>query len=375
MLAFLLALAAAPPATAAATAHPLCPYREPAALKRMAPSLKNRAEELAEIFADYEARFGRCQKAEERGTELTLHFAEAELPLKLELDGKRRWTALGFGTPRYPDDSFVKVERALKDERFSLFVQQEGRPPVHARRADEALSVGESVQLLWLAAYRAAVRDGQVKPTDTVALKPESAAFSPGPLSHWPAGVPLTLESTAQLAFRSRDNVAGDLLLEGLGRRAGGQRWFTYGELYRLMLLPEQEGRARLAKGPPLGAVTLPQSPARPPEGATPLAPELGWRVPTRALCAAALQLKEDAVFTGDQAPPEGWLTWLEVSGEFPRTLNLTRFGRRNETDPWVCASLTLENPSENSYVRGRDALERALLLGAGAPGSPGKEP
>ena len=360
---------------ALAFAHPLCPYSERAALARMAPSLKENSEELGEIFADFGERFGPCQKVEAKEKQLILRFAHAQVPVKFEADKKGRWTALGFGAPVYPSDSFAKVERSLTGEKFSLLVQKEGSAPAFARRADEALFVGESVQLLWLAAYREAMREKKVKPTDTVALTKDHAAFSPGPLAHWPAGVPLTLESAAQLAFRSRDNVAGDLLLEGLKRRAAGRAWFTYGELYRLMLLPEKEGRALLAKGPPLPSFNLSQDPKRPPEGATPLAPELGWRATNLELCRAALALKNDFVFAGDQEPPEGWFTWIEVMGEFPRTLNLTRFARRSEADPWVCASLTLENPGEKSYTRARDALERALLLGAGPVGSPGKEP
>ena len=105
------------------------------------------------------------------------------------------------------------------------------------------------------------------------------------------------------------------------------------------------------------------------------LAAELGWKASNQELCRAAFRLKDDPVFSGDEAAPAGWHTWIEVTGEFPRTLNLTRFGRRSETDPWVCASLTLEGPGEASYIRARDSLERALLLGARAAGSPGKEP
>jgi hypothetical protein len=332
MLPFLFAFTAIAQAAAPA-AHPLCPFNEVSARARTAPAARSELAGLKDVFADFETRFGKCRAVTEAEVSV-FRFAAAEVPWRVSRDKKGRWTSFSFGPARFPADTPAKLLADAKAAGAALFVQQEAGGMLSAS-GEEELEAGETAHLVWLAEYRKAVAAGKLKPASIVETKQAAPGLlALGPLLSWPAGVPLSLESAALLAFRSRDNLAADLLLESIGFKVAGRETAPYGKL-------AIEGNPH------------------------------GWRHSPRALCAAALSLKDDTAFPEGLSAAEGRNRFYEFQGEFPRTYAVVHLSQAVEKGPYTCAAVIFPQPKRESYTRARDFLDRGFDLRGHLPQDP----
>lgn len=344
----------------------ICPYREREFVAALAPAFKAQAGEMAVLFGELSDRFGRCLRLEagEAPGAWRLRFREAAVPVRLRWEGKKI-VSLGWGLPEFPGDSWAQLRKRVGGG--AIAVRGEGGE-IFSERGAELRSVGESAHLLLLAEYRRRLAAGALKAEQVMVLREENKAFSPGPLVNWAAGVPLTLESLAQLAFRSRDEIAGDLLLEALGRKVGlREPVFTYKEMHHLLLLPGAQAEPFLgADGPTrLSGLDAPPGLREPLYQRSQVATQVGWFASAGALCEAAWGLREDPALT--EAGADGW----EKIGVFPLTLNLTRVAKT--AAGWRCVSVTMPGESDRTFSRARELVDRALAL-AGVMGQHDKE-
>jgi hypothetical protein len=347
----------------AALANPLCPLNESKLRAALTPAFRKQMKPLVAGVKSLEERLGKCVGTSGAEPNFALRFESGEVDTHVKLSKKGQWESVAFGLPEYPEDSAEKIRLAAGKLGAALFAAQ-GSTSFISVRAEEKSSVGEMVYLLALARYRAKEKAGELKATDVVVLPENATAFSPGPLSRWPAGVPITLEAAAQLAFRSRDNIAGDLLL----RKIAPQEWFAYADMNRMLLLPRAEAEAIWAAGPPLKKSLPSEDPAAPLSKTNGMEDKIGWFTPVKEICSAASAVKGDAVFVGQEEPgaPD------EINGAFPGTVAYARFGEVGGR--WVCAAIAMPRRTEDSYTWGRDLLERAFLLAAKEGAFPGKE-
>ncbi|RZA09835.1 MAG: hypothetical protein EOP11_00335 [Proteobacteria bacterium] len=323
--------------------HPLCPFDAASARAAMAPAARAEMRGLDSFFADFKVRFGKCLSVAKK-EDWVLRYEGAEIPFRIAKDKRQRWRSVSFGPAEYPGDTAARLSADAAAAGAALWVGEENTAAALVGREEAApMEVGEAAHLLWLAEYRRRIKAGSLTAASVVATRPNGEVQSLGPLLSWPAGVPLTLESLALLAFRSRDNVAGDLLLEGLGGMVGEKLVSPY---------------VQLAQGEPEKIK--------------------GWRHSVKDLCSAALSLKEDAAFPSGVNGAVGMHRFFEFTGEFPRTLNITQLWQREAAGPWACASITIPNPSEIAFTRARDFLDRGAELiqkkPAGRAKSAGKE-
>lgn len=362
MLSSLIFLFASSPSLAAEPrADFLCPFRPVAFRAALSESMRPNARDITDAFTEYRERFGACRKMSRAADgSYRLRFGEASVPVKIEWAKNGRLNAIAFGAEEFPGDTREKLRERVGAG--ALSVLKEGKP-VFSVAGESFRSVGETAQLLALRAYRRQVARGKLSPATVVTLKAADHVFSPGPLAFFPRrDVPLTLESVAQLAFRSRDNVAADLLLRAVaGAEALGLRApvFTYRELNQLLRLPAAEGEAAWAAGK-VGEASA-GSLREPLLDLSPLAKKVGWFASTDELAQAAHELRDDDALTDPVAPP-GW----ERTGEFPLTLNFTRATQVNGA--WFTVSVSVSEPGQQGFARARELADRAVALAAKEP-------
>lgn len=362
MLSSLIALLLTSPAFAATAprADFLCPFKPAAFRAALSAGMRPNARDISDAFTDYRERFGPCRSMSRAADgSYRLQFGEAAVPVKVEWAKNGRLNAIAFAAEEFPGDTREKLRARIGSG--SLSVLKDGEP-VFSVAGDLPRSVGETAQLLALRAYRRQVALGKLSPATVVTLKAADHVFSPGPLAFFPRrDIPLTLESVVQLAFRSRDNVAADLLLKAVGAGELGLRApvFTYRELNQLLRLPLAEGEAAWAAGKvgeaPAGSLREPLL------DASPLSRKVGWFTSTDELAQAAYELRADDALTDPAAPP-GW----ERTGEFPLTLNFTRATQVNGA--WISVSVSVDEPGQKGFVRARELADRAAALAAKEP-------
>lgn len=314
-----------------ASAHPLCPFNAAAARARIAPAARAGMAGLKDVFADFETRFGPCQKITE-GKNPVFRFGVAEIPWRATKDKQGMWTGLSFGPAVFPGDSPAKIKADVTATGARLFARGSAGGALSADGEEES-EVGETAYLLWLNEYRRAVREGRLKTSSVVETKsaPEGI-LTLGPLVSWPAGVPVTLETAALLAFRSKDNLAADLILGAVGGRIGGRQITPFA-----------------------AAISAPGE-------------KKGWRHSPRALCEAALALGADPAFPGGLGAAEGRHRFYEFQGEFPATYAVVHLSQPKEGGNFTCAAVVFPKPTPASYTRARDFLDRVYDLEGSLP-------
>lgn len=114
----------------------------------------------------------------------------------------------------------VKEMKALPGQVSFLLVEIDGAKlkTVAMHNPNRALAIGSTFKLYILAELIRAIRAGERRWTDVVALDARAVSLPSGQLQEWPIGSPLTLHTLAALMISRSDNTATDQLLRALGR-------------------------------------------------------------------------------------------------------------------------------------------------------------
>jgi beta-lactamase class A len=244
--------------------------------------------------------------------------------------------AIGAGPPHVIEGLLIVGAEMKADDVATLFgeiVGQPGEVSLAAARLEEAgpkdfltqkaerpLAIGSAFKLFILAELARAVKAGERKWSDVVALDRKS--LPSGLLQDWPEGAPVTLHSLATLMISRSDNTATDALLHALGRDKVEQL------LPALVTAPERNRpflSTREAFALKLGdPALLAQWKAADEAGRRALLPRLA-EVPLAALDPARLTGQPNAIAEAE---------WFASPADLVRTLDwLRRTGDRNVLD------------------------------------------
>ncbi len=240
---------AAPAATAPAGESPLQRRaRDVAALFRAAPSdgaaggyaalfdaeflTQVPPAQLTALFTDFYAKFGPCIKVTPVSAQnpfagkfdfLFEKGYSAPVTLGIEAAAPHQIVGLHIGNAvrlAATLSDVVKEIKALPGRVSFLLVEIDGAKlkPLAAHNPDRALAIGSTFKLYILAELIRAIRAGERRWTDVVALNDRAVSLPSGQLREWPIGSPLTLHTLAALMISRSDNTATDQLLHTLGR-------------------------------------------------------------------------------------------------------------------------------------------------------------
>ena len=178
------------------------------------------ASNIAQILSRLRQSYGALGAIKPDGNGYRLDFEGADIPAQIVLDQEGRITGLWFGAP-VPSGSVEEHAAAITGlpGAVSLLVLEDGKPLI-SHNADESLAVGSAAKLAILKALSLAVRNGDMKWSDVVELRPEWKSLPSGTLQDWPDGTPLTLGSLAHVMISISDNTATDALIRLVGRDA-----------------------------------------------------------------------------------------------------------------------------------------------------------
>lgn len=189
---------------------------------RFAPNFLTQvpAEEVTRIVTRLVSAHGQLQGVEADGDSYRLRFGSAEVPARIYLDSKARIAGLWFGAPfaSGPLSQHVAAITELPGK-VSLLVLDAGVPIV-SHDAEMPLAVGSGMKLAVLEALARAVRSGERRWSDVVAIRDIWKSLPSGMLQDWPNGASVTLETLAHLMMSISDNTATDALIHVLGSKA-----------------------------------------------------------------------------------------------------------------------------------------------------------
>jgi hypothetical protein len=190
------------------------------------------APKLAEIFADYFSKLGRCTQAKQTAP-LSVYAGRFEFifekgysvpaTLGIDADEPRLVSSMLLGAPVRVSatlDEVVTELKTLPGETSLLIVSlgKDGPRPIVALNADREMAIGSTFKLYILSELVREVGARERKWADIVPLDGKVASLPSGMLQSWPTGSPVTLHTLASMMISISDNTATDHLLMTLGR-------------------------------------------------------------------------------------------------------------------------------------------------------------
>ncbi len=358
-----------------------CPFSSSRAKKALdAESLEHGGlEEIKRSLGEQIKLYGKClglKELEQHSYELS--YQGVAIPLDLTYGEAGKIRAFFFGMPRHADDSPAKIageSGKLPYTTAYLFMDENGREFL-SRNADRPLNVSRSSQVFLLAAAQKAIREGELRLSDTATLRSARAVRAMGAIHGWRNGTLLTVDTLLNLMMGERDMAAADLLLEKVGRDAPasfGARLSPFLSHREFFLLAESEKselsspkkiRSKLAE---LEEKPLPELYRL---DRLDLVPVLGWFASAREICRAALGVKEEVTELN-----------ARLSGEYSavQPKSIERFGLVQTRDsgvsqvtavlkakgqPWACLAITANHGDEIEEGFFSGIYSRILNLG-----------
>ena len=165
----------------------------------------------------------------------TVHSSKADAPFAVHAGTEQapphRVSALfirPLPRPAPAGDTWLKIDEDLValGERVSFAAMRvngdAGFVPVHMLHEDESLAIGSTFKLWILGALGEAVRAGDLRFEDTLAVRDEWKSLPSGTMQFEPAGKAFTLREYAEKMISISDNTATDHLLYAVGRENAG---------------------------------------------------------------------------------------------------------------------------------------------------------
>jgi hypothetical protein len=322
--------------------------------------------EIWEFFSEKTFLYGECKKVRGLGgNEYLFEYSEAQLPITIQWSVRGKITNIDFGSPKFPNDSWKKIEKFAKRifPELSLHVSKDGKSTLLDIAGEEKRNISRSVNLHLL---RALQRE-KVSPDKIVTLSGEKKLASFGTLAEWPDGALLTVDSLRNFMMLDLDATAADHLISLIGKSAVQQTgqlrppFFTYREYALLMRerkLPtdprELEKRAETMNQVTRGTIPYPKE-------RYDLVHQVGWFGSTKHLCESAYALKDHAPAYSAQASREFGRVFSGVVDRAmvyqprdPGVSQNTILVRQKDSQEWFCVSTTVNRPSpisENHFL------------------------
>lgn len=193
--------------------------------------------QIVAIFANVENQSGACVRAEQDGTQATLH-TDASLLVHLKLVGQPLSGLLvtGVEDPRVVIRKWSDISNAIEalNSQASVGMTLRTRAKHLKYQENFAFAMGSTFKLYVLGALAKQIAQGERKWTDTLAIRDEWKSLPSGEMQNLPAGSTRTLREFATNMIAISDNTAADHLLMTVGRGA-----------VEAMLAPMGNSRAR----------------------------------------------------------------------------------------------------------------------------------
>ncbi len=295
-------------------------------------------EQITTIVESFLTEYGPFLAVTGSGGNLVTRFERAEMRTQITLGDTGRIIGLFFG-PAVPVDAVLAdlvAEIAALTGSTSVLVTAGGEV-VAAHQPDLPLGVGSAFKLAVLAALAAEIEAGRMAWDDVVRLDAAWRSLPTGILQSWPAGVPLTMSSLANLMVSISDNTATDALMRILGRERVEEETprnaplLTTGELFRLKMRGNEEVAAEfIAAGEAGRRAILADLADRPVPTADQLVLrpmlEIEWFLSAAELCALLERVAGNPAFDINPgvANPADWAEIAFKGGSEPGVLNLS---------------------------------------------------
>lgn len=296
-------------------------------------------EKVRTILSSAKAAVGKFRAVEVRDGKSVAVFERGELDVSGKLDREGRFVGLLLSTPRVLDvtvPAIVAHAKALPG-RVSVLVIADGREIV-AIDPDRSLAIGSAFKLAILAVLKEKVAKRTIAWSDVVKFTEEDRSLPSGILHGWPSGTVFTIEALAGLMISQSDNTATDVLLRIATRGAVEAKapssvpFLSTREAFVLkapkneaLLQRYRSGDIAAKRASLLEAAKLPL-PAADVFSDEPLALDVEWHFPPKALCALLDATHELPAFRINPgvAVTKDWDEIAYKGGSEPGVLNLS---------------------------------------------------